>query len=64
MFNHNDINYSLFDKTSIFLKIASGTYTLDRTLEEDNATEKYDIFKIQKYGGNLIKLLGKSHPVL
>lgn len=48
----------------MFLKIASGTFTLDRIFEEDNATEKYDIFRIQKYGGNLIKILGKSHPVL
>jgi hypothetical protein len=27
-------------------------------------TEKYDIFRVQKYAGTLVKLIGKSHPVL
>jgi hydroxypyruvate isomerase len=64
LLNDNEINYNIFDKNSVFLKIASGTYTLDRTFEEDNVTEKYDIFRVQKYGGSLIKFIGKSHPVL
>jgi hydroxypyruvate isomerase len=64
MFRDNDINLPLFDTTALFLKISSGTYTLDRIIEEDSTTEKYDIFRVQKYAGTLIKLLGKSHPVL
>lgn len=64
MFKDNDINFPIFDSTARFLKIASGTYTLERAIEEDSVTEKYDVFRVQRYAGTLIKLLGKSHPVL
>jgi len=34
---NNSINYDIFDKISIFLKISSGTHSLDKIIEEDNA---------------------------
>lgn len=64
LFTKNDINYNIFDKISMFLKIASGSYTLNKVVEQDSGVEKYSVYKVQKYAGNILKILGRHHPVL
>jgi hypothetical protein len=64
LLRNNSINYDIFHKISIFLKMSSGTHSLTPTVEEDSAIEKYCNYNILKYGGRLFKLLGKNHPVL
>jgi hypothetical protein len=61
---NDSINYDIFDKISIFLKISSGTHSLNKIGEEDNAIEKYCNYKIMKYGGSLFRILGRANPAL
>lgn len=58
------LNYDYLDKISIFLKISSGTHSLDKTLDQDNVLEKYCNYKILKYGGSLLKIICRNHPAL
>ena len=64
LFNKDQINYSWLDKMAIFLKISSGTYNLDKKLEENNKSEQYSVYKMQKYIGKLLKIISRSHPTL
>ena len=64
LLHSDDLNLTILLHSAMFLKVASGTWTLERGAEEDSVREKYDIFRVQKYAGTLIKLIGRSHPVL